>query len=95
MNIKKLLTKKNLRKWLESKKPQARVGEVDQTTSCPIFKFLTENKVAVEEVTWIDAYIANEFVVLPKWTTDFIKKVDELKTVTVSAKKALEILNSL
>lgn len=95
MNIKKLLTKKNLRKWLESKKPQARVGYVDQYIACPIFNFLKENKLEVEEVGGDDAYISSKFVDLPKWTTDFIKKVDELPTSTVSAKKALEILDTL
>lgn len=95
MNIKKLLTKNNLRKWLESKKPKSRVGNVDQATSCPIFNFLTENDVEIEEVGSADAIIYNNIVPMPKWVTVFIKKVDELPTNTVSAKKALEILGTL
>jgi hypothetical protein len=89
MNIKNLLiklgvTKTKFKAWLESQKPNKVVGYVGSDSDCPLANYT--------KTLWFKTTLTIEIPDQPKWMQVFVTKVDSLKTKTVSAKKALELL---
>lgn len=97
MNLKKILTKKNFKAWLESKASTTKVGKAIDAYACPIFNFLKQNNIPVTFVgkVWgIKLNGSDSYIDIPKWTERFIDTLDKSMAdgASVSAKKALEIL---
>lgn len=76
----KRLTKTQFKNWLESKSARTKVGFTDNFYSTPLFRFLKENKIAVNEVDY------------PKWAHEFNTKVLARSGRSVSANAALALL---
>jgi hypothetical protein len=105
MNINKVLTKPKLKKWLESKKPLSCVGKRGSSQACPIFEFLKSEGLPVTTVAAgsitlkkgsIALYYEDMNYVNPKaWVDNFINKVDAAPAKNITAKRALQILETL
>lgn len=102
MTINYPLTIEEFRTWLESKAGDEVVGKARHICNCPLSTFLKE-KVGNElpYVGVFSTYIpTSEINTLdydnPLWVTSFISKLDgKFQTASVTAKQALEVLETL
>ena len=92
----KVLTFNNFKKWLESKAGKTKVGYSGYSERCPLSKFLTQSTgtryVVGFKQYWKDSLDTVQATDLPRWASKFVFKVDEEFTGSVSAKRALRIL---
>lgn len=76
----KRLTRTEFKNWLETKSARTKVGYTNNLYNTPIFRFLKENKIAVDTVVY------------PKWAEEFSTKVLARSGRSVSANAALTLL---
>lgn len=98
MDITKIrrLTRAEFRAWLASKNPRATVGRPRAHNACPI-AVCHKAIFRIEDVS-VSVYIVQvswKRYTPPKWAKKFIDKVDNERTKTISAKRALELLDSI
>ena len=98
-DLRKALTKKGFKAWLEEFGDRKIVGVAREWDSCPIQRYLSlelgDNKiVVVNDHFWTDENYSKTTVDLPAWARCFIKEIDEETMANVKAKRAKEILEA-
>lgn len=95
------LSKKEFKQWLSSKSPCDKVGTVSRANKCPIATFIKEHyKISSVSVCCVSTEIfeheISKVYINPLWVKEFTRKIDQSSIpVSITAKKALEVLNSL
>ena len=88
------LTRKGFREWLEGKPGKVRVGWADHSRCCPIANYLHDLGMEIPEVTGTFGPRWGSRKPLPKWTIQFISKIDRAPAMSqVTARQALAVLD--
>lgn len=87
------LTRKSFKEWLKSLPQRKIVGCSACVSECPIATFLG-TKYAVVRSTFYCLDWKKE-INLPKWAQSFIERVDEVAYKDITAKYALQVLETL
>lgn len=89
------LSQKEFKNWLEQKEPNKCVGRRLISKNCPIFRYLKNKQIEVDEVTNFYTFFEEGYVRIdnPKWVEKFTTIVDNQKSVpSISAGEALKLL---
>ena len=99
--MKRKVTRKNFKSWLESLSAHEVIGISRTPTSCPLAAFVKTHgypyaSVGVFIMWGQDSYNLADYYKIPIWADKFITKVDSLgENQPVTAEKCLEILRSI